>query len=154
MDFRELCSTHFLCCCSNPNLPVVPFTRRSCQHLAERGICTEEGGGQQGRGCIHIGAGRAGPRMLPKHLSLPPWRSPKPASPHSNLPELKNSPRWEGTSKDRQVQPLVGKGSLKDIARHLLQSLLETSNDEDSATSLGSLFQWLMVLSVKKNSFL
>jgi len=49
--------------------------------------------------------------------------------------------RLEGTSKDHLVQPFIGKGAQMRLSSTLPSCVLKTSSDEDSNTSLGSLFE-------------
>lgn len=57
-------------------------------------------------------------------------------------------PRLEETSKHYLVQPFLGKGALMRPFRTLSSHRLKASGDRDSATSLGKLSQWLVVLTV------
>lgn len=60
---------------------------------------------------------------------------------------ITEQPKLEGTSTD-MVQPFVGKGDY--YLAPWDWPILKTSSDEDSTTSLGRLFQWMVVLTAKK----
>lgn len=58
-------------------------------------------------------------------------------------------PRLGRTSKDRSVQPSVGRGASVRLSGTLSNRILKTSSDGDSTASLGTLLQRMIVLTVK-----
>lgn len=67
--------------------------------------------------------------------------------------QLPKMPRLEGTLKDHLVYPSTGKGTQMRLSGPLSNQILKTPGDGDSTTSLGRLFQLIIVLTVN-NSFL
>lgn len=73
--------------------------------------------------------------------------------PHCLPLQLPKMPRLEGTSKDNLVYSSMGKGTQMRLSDPLSNHILKTSSHGDSTMSLGSLFQFMIVLAVN-NFFL
>lgn len=63
---------------------------------------------------------------------------------------LLNLEKTEATSKNNLILPFMGKESLLTLSSTLSTLLLKAFSGDDSTTYLGRLFQWVIVLTVKK----